>query len=87
MAGGGSRKTDVTGKVTYRGRPVVWGAVILVGPRRTRAIAQGLTSAGFAPERLIVTRDLGEATEQLRGLLQRGDAVLFENDLPDNYVE
>jgi UDP-N-acetylmuramoyl-tripeptide--D-alanyl-D-alanine ligase len=65
----------------------VCDAVILVGPRRTRAIAEGLTAAGFAAHRLIVTRDLGEATEKLRTLLQRGDAVLFENDLPDNYAE
>ena len=65
----------------------VCDAVILVGPRRTRAIAEGLAAAGFAADRLIVTRDLGEATERLRSLLRRGDAVLFENDLPDNYAE
>ncbi|HEY8885332.1 MAG TPA: UDP-N-acetylmuramoyl-tripeptide--D-alanyl-D-alanine ligase, partial [Chloroflexota bacterium] len=65
----------------------VCDAVILVGPRRTRAIAEGLTAAGFSADHLIVTRDLGEATERLRTLLQRGDAVLFENDLPDNYAE
>jgi UDP-N-acetylmuramoyl-tripeptide--D-alanyl-D-alanine ligase len=65
----------------------VCDAVILIGPRRTRAIADGLGAAGYASERVIVTKTLAEATERLRGLLQRGDAVLFENDLPDNYVE
>jgi UDP-N-acetylmuramoyl-tripeptide--D-alanyl-D-alanine ligase len=65
----------------------VCDAVILIGPRQTGAIAEGLAAAGFAPDRLIVTRSLDEATERLRGLLQRGDAVLFENDLPDNYAE
>jgi UDP-N-acetylmuramoyl-tripeptide--D-alanyl-D-alanine ligase len=65
----------------------VCDAVILVGPRRTQAIAAGLGNAGYAAERVIVTKTLAEATERLQGLLRRGDAVLFENDLPDNYVE
>ncbi len=65
----------------------VCDGVILIGPRRTRAIADGLMSAGFAPERLIVAQSLADATERLRGLLRRGDVVLFENDLPDNYLE
>jgi UDP-N-acetylmuramoyl-tripeptide--D-alanyl-D-alanine ligase len=65
----------------------VCDAVILVGPRRTRAIAEGLASAGYRDDRLIVARDLNEATEQLREILRPGDAVLFENDLPDNYAE
>jgi UDP-N-acetylmuramoyl-tripeptide--D-alanyl-D-alanine ligase len=61
--------------------------VILIGPRRTRAIADGLAQAGFGPDRVFVTSSLAEATERLKGLLQRGDAVLFENDLPDQYAE
>jgi len=65
----------------------VCDGVILIGPKQTRAIADGLVEAGFSRERLIVTRNLAEATERLRTLLQRGDAVLFENDLPDNYDE
>ena len=65
----------------------VCDGVILVGPRQTRAIAEGLVEAGFAKERLVVTRNLAEATDQLKTLLRPGDAVLFENDLPDNYAE
>jgi len=65
----------------------VCDGVILVGPRRTRAIAEGLTEAGFDSKRLIVARNLSAATERLRELLRGGDAVLFENDLPDNYAE
>lgn len=65
----------------------VCDGVILIGPRRTRAIAEGLGAAGFAQDRLHITGSLAEATERLKVLLQRGDAVLFENDLPDNYVE
>jgi UDP-N-acetylmuramoyl-tripeptide--D-alanyl-D-alanine ligase len=65
----------------------VCDAVILIGSRRTRAIAEGLVAAGATADRLIITANLSEATERLRDLLRAGDAVLFENDLPDNYVE
>lgn len=65
----------------------VCDGVILIGPRRTRAIAEGLIANGFQPDRLIVTKSLDEATEHLKSLLRHGDAVLFENDLPDHYQE
>ena len=65
----------------------VCDGVILIGPKQTRAIADGLAEAGFSDKSLIVARNLAEATEHLKSLLQRGDAVLFENDLPDNYDE
>jgi UDP-N-acetylmuramoyl-tripeptide--D-alanyl-D-alanine ligase len=65
----------------------VCSAVILIGPRRTRAIAAGLSEAGYADDHVIVAKTLDEATERLRQMLRPGDAVLFENDLPDNYVE
>ncbi|HLZ07380.1 MAG TPA: cyanophycin synthetase, partial [Chloroflexota bacterium] len=63
----------------------VCDAVILIGPKRTRAIAEGLVEAGATSDRLIVTANLSEATDRLREILRPGDAVLFENDLPDNY--
>ncbi|MGH2460516.1 MAG: Mur ligase family protein, partial [Chloroflexota bacterium] len=65
----------------------VCDGVILIGPRQTRAIAAGLAEAGFSDSRLIVARNLAEATDHLKVLLRRGDVVLFENDLPDNYDE
>ena len=65
----------------------VCDGVILIGPKQTRAIAEGLIEAGFSRDRLLITRNLAEATERLKTLLRPGDAVLFENDLPDNYDE
>ncbi len=65
----------------------VCDAVILIGARRTWAIAEGLAEGGLNSDRLVVTRNLEEATERLGQLLRPGDAVLFENDLPDNYSE
>jgi UDP-N-acetylmuramoyl-tripeptide--D-alanyl-D-alanine ligase len=61
--------------------------VLLVGPRQTQAILRGLEREHFPRERIRVVRDLAEATSELRGLVQAGDVVLFENDLPDLYVE
>ena len=61
--------------------------VILVGPERTRPIAAGLAHEGFDPEAITVVRDIGAATDVLRGLTRAGDVILFENDLPDMYAE
>jgi UDP-N-acetylmuramoyl-tripeptide--D-alanyl-D-alanine ligase len=61
--------------------------VILIGQRRTAAIAAGARAAGFPPEHLFVVPNLKEATAQLGRLVTAGDVVLFENDLPDQYSE
>ncbi|MBN8733822.1 MAG: UDP-N-acetylmuramoyl-tripeptide--D-alanyl-D-alanine ligase, partial [Acidobacteria bacterium] len=61
--------------------------VYLIGPEQTRDVARGLREAGFAEGQLKVCRDLGEATVHMRGMLRAGDAILFENDLPDLYAE
>jgi UDP-N-acetylmuramoyl-tripeptide--D-alanyl-D-alanine ligase len=61
--------------------------VILVGRRRTAAIAEGARAAGLPADRLFVVPSLKEATAQLGRLVSAGDVVLFENDLPDQYSE
>ena len=60
---------------------------ILVGKKRSAAIAEGLSENGFRKERIIVVNSLDEAAEILKTLAKTGDAVLFENDLPDHYTE
>ncbi len=59
--------------------------VILVGIDRTKPLLTGLQQKGFSPEKLRVAVDLAAATEALKGIVRAGDAVLFENDLPDLY--
>lgn len=56
--------------------------VILVGAKRTRAIADGLRAKGFPADHLAVVQDLDEAIRHLQTFVQPGDVVLFENDLP-----
>ncbi|MBI4642006.1 MAG: UDP-N-acetylmuramoyl-tripeptide--D-alanyl-D-alanine ligase, partial [Candidatus Tectomicrobia bacterium] len=65
----------------------VCDSVILVGPKRTIPIQDGLKEGGFPGERMVVVKSLREATERLKEVVKPGDVVLFENDLPDNYNE
>lgn len=61
--------------------------VLLVGPKQTLAITRGLEREQFPSERIYIVRDLTEATSKLQQIIQAGDVVLFENDLPDLYAE
>ncbi len=60
---------------------------ILIGKTRSQAISAGLQEAGFGPHQIVVTNSLAEATEYLATATVKGDTILFENDLPDNYNE
>ena len=61
--------------------------VILVGPRRTTPILDGLKAAQYPTQQIIVALNLEEVKQHLATQVQAGDVVLFENDLPDNYNE
>lgn len=60
---------------------------ILVGPRHTEPIRQGLREAGFPEESIHTVASLAEAAALLQQMGRPGDVTLFENDLPDNYAE
>ncbi len=60
---------------------------VLVGPKHTAPIREGLVDAGFDESRIHTVKSLNEAAELLGTLEKAGDTVLFENDLPDNYTE
>lgn len=61
--------------------------VILIGPKRTSPIQEALRVAGFPEEKLRVCLTVSEATSVLAEILRPCDTVLFENDLPDQYLE
>ncbi|RKU21484.1 hypothetical protein C6500_06930 [Candidatus Poribacteria bacterium] len=61
--------------------------VILVGPKRTIPILDGLKAAQYPNQQIIVALNLEEVKQHLATQVQAGDVVLFENDLPDNYNE
>ena len=61
--------------------------VLLIGPKRTRPIHEGLVSKGFKEENIHAFKSLKEAQAYLGGILAPEDVVLYENDLPDQYSE
>ena len=58
---------------------------VLVGPRQTLPIQEGLREAGFPGANLRVVDDLNAAFAVLAREARPEDVVLFENDLPENY--
>ena len=60
---------------------------ILVGKKRSEAIAAGLKDKGFPQDSILVAASLDEAANMMKEITGAGDTVLFENDLPDNYSE
>jgi UDP-N-acetylmuramoyl-tripeptide--D-alanyl-D-alanine ligase len=61
--------------------------IILVGEKQTRAVLRGVERERFPTARVCVVPGLGEARAELQKVLRAGDVVLFENDLPDLYIE
>ena len=61
--------------------------VILVGKKQTLALQRGLKTKQYSEDKLFIAADFAAAKKHLEQILQAGDVVLFENDLPDNYSE
>ncbi|MCZ7626296.1 MAG: UDP-N-acetylmuramoyl-tripeptide--D-alanyl-D-alanine ligase [Candidatus Methylomirabilis sp.] len=61
--------------------------VVLVGPQQTQPLREGLREAGFAGSRVLVARHTGEVADCLKAIVREGDILLYENRLPDTYLE
>ncbi len=61
--------------------------VVLVGPEQTRPIQEGLRGRDFPAERVLVARHADQVTDLLAGIVRPGDILLYENRLPDTYLE
>jgi len=61
--------------------------VILVGPKQTAKIREGLMKEEFPAQQLIVARDFSEATNLLHSMSKSDDVILLANDLPDQHDE
>jgi UDP-N-acetylmuramoyl-tripeptide--D-alanyl-D-alanine ligase len=64
----------------------VCDTLLVVGVTPGRYVHEGALAAGMPPERAISCASLAASQEYLREHTRPGDAVLFENDLPDNYA-
>ena len=59
--------------------------VIVIGKHNAEMLISGLTDGGFPKENILFAKSLNKGNALLNGIVQEGDVVLFENDLPDNY--
>ena len=59
--------------------------LVIVGRTNRKALRDGAASAGTAHLSVRMLGERQEAVEWVRGHLGAGDAVLYENDLPDHY--
>lgn len=60
--------------------------VIIVGKKHSQALQDGVAEVGLAADKFYVAEDLNDALAHMRAMVQRGDYVLLENDLPDSYL-
>ena len=60
--------------------------IILVGTNRSKPIADGVRENGFNEENLFVVSSFKEAMDIYSTFADKNTVVLFENDLPDNYL-
>ncbi len=58
---------------------------VLVGSHGAYSIRDGLLSEGFPLENIFMAKDLNDAMAHYRKTYEKGDVVLFENDLPDKF--
>ncbi len=56
---------------------------ILVGKEQAKAIYQGLKAENFPEDKIYIASGLNDGASYAFSIARRGDAVLFENDLPD----
>ena len=60
--------------------------IILVGEKQTKPIYDGIVEERFNTENLYVAKDLKDALNKMNSIIDKNSVVLFENDLPDNYL-
>ncbi len=58
---------------------------IVVGEYNRDALVEGIENAGVQPPKLITVDSFAAAQQVLASMLQSGDTVLYENDLPDTF--
>ena len=59
--------------------------VIIMNKTNSSALTEGLLNKGFNRKNIFYASTRLEQKEILKKLVKKGDIVLFENDLPDNY--
>ena len=60
--------------------------VILVGNTQTVPIYNGLKEAKYPDGKIYMAKNLQDALSKMNSIMTKDSVVLFENDLPDNYL-
>lgn len=60
--------------------------IILVGEKQAKPILQGVTEENYNKENLYIAKNLNDAIYKMNSIVDENSVVLFENDLPDNYL-
>lgn len=60
--------------------------IILVGEKAAKPIYDGIKETTFNLEKVYIAKDLDDALNKMNSLLIEKSVILFENDLPDNYL-
>jgi UDP-N-acetylmuramoyl-tripeptide--D-alanyl-D-alanine ligase len=60
--------------------------IILVGPKQAVPIMKGLQNKKYPQDKTFIAKNLNEALSQMSKVVDSKSVVLFENDLPDNYL-
>lgn len=60
--------------------------VVIVNNVNFEAIKEGLEQEKFSDENIYQVENLQKAKILIKDFIKKGDAILFENDLPDNYI-
>lgn len=61
--------------------------IILVGKERSKPMMDAINTTDFDPSNVYVVSSFKEATEIYTPMLTKDSVVLWENDLPDNYLK
>jgi UDP-N-acetylmuramoyl-tripeptide--D-alanyl-D-alanine ligase len=59
--------------------------VLLIDNLATRKMQEGLLEAGFNKNHIQIFSTPLQAHQALKTLLHKGDVIVFQNDIPDNY--
>lgn len=61
--------------------------VILIGEKKTASIVNGLKASNYNMEQVFIMRNVYDGFSKIREIATKGDVILIENDLPDNFNE
>ena len=74
-------------KVLGKAAAKVCDKIIFVGKKRSEPLAQGVRETDFNTENMYIASSFMEAMEIYSSFADNNTVVLFENDLPDNYLK